>query len=166
MGLISTLGTIAPYHVLAYSLMFGATTYQSFFSGLMAYRVLPYKEFSMLQHKIFPPYFAFQTIAAAFLYVSSPTPLDCTAKTTLAIAFFSGLVNSLVLGPKSNKLIVARNEQVEAEGKSHKDPTASETMKKLNKQFGKLHGISVVINLGLWISMLTYGINLTERLTN
>jgi hypothetical protein len=165
MPLLSTLGTVAPYHVLLYSILYGATTYQSFYSGIVAFRVLPYNQFATLQHAVFPKYFAFQTVASLVLMGTTPYPITQFAYSTLGFSFVSGLLNTFVFGPKQNRLIKQRMAQAESEGKSHKDPTASPELKRINKQFAKLHGISVLFNLALWISLSVYGVGLTEKLS-
>lgn len=164
MALLSTLSTIAPYHLLLYSVLYGATTYQSFYSGIVAFRALSYESFATLQHAIFPKYFGFQTVASAALLLSTPFAATTLSYTALGIPLATALINSLYLGPASNRLIKQRLAQAEAEGKSHKDPNASPEMKRMNKQFGKLHGISVLLNLVLWISLGVYGVQLTEGL--
>lgn len=51
------------------------------------------------------------------------------------------------------------------DGKKSYDPAPhSEAMQKLNKEFGTMHGISTLVNLGGFIATLWYGTVLGERL--
>lgn len=164
-SLLATLKTAAPYHLLLYSLLFGTTTYQSFFSGIVAYRVLPVKEFSNLQSHVFPTYFRFQTIGSAILLALPPVAPTPAFYTALGISFVTGFINAVFLGPLSNRIKAKRDEQMEIEGKSYKDPTASDTIKQLNKQFGKTHGFSVILNMITFGSLVYYGVLLTALLS-
>lgn len=164
-SVFSTLKTAAPYHLLLYSLLFGTTTYQTFYNGIIAYRVLPLKEFSSLQSRIFPTYFRFQAISSAILLALPPiSPVPGAYYAVLGITFGTGLINALILGPWNNRVKAKRDEQMEIEGKSYKDPSASDKMKDLNKQFGKAHGMSVSVNLVTFGSLLYYGVMLTTLL--
>lgn len=82
----------------------------------------------------------------------------------LGTSAVTSVINMAYCGPKSNDIKAKRDRQMEIEGKTYKDPTASEDMKALNRQFGKLHGISVSLNLVGWVSMLVYGIYLSDGL--
>jgi hypothetical protein len=165
MSIISTLQSVAPYHLLLYSALLGATTYQSFYAGIVAYKVLPLKDFATLQANIFPRYFGFQTLASAVLLLTPPFQFGAAAYTVLGTSLVGAAVNVGYLGPKSNAIKGKRDLQMEIEGKTYKDPTASDEMKKLNKQFGATHGISVLLNLIGWLGLVAYGVLLTEGLS-
>lgn len=166
MPILSTLGSIAPYHVLLYSLVFGTTTFQSFFNGIVAFKTLPYEHFGALQAKIFPPYFAFQTGASLLLLLSPPVAFASSVvlakNVALGAAFLGGAVNSGYLSGKTRQLMARRREQIALEGKPHNDPTASDAMKAINKDFGKIHGLSVLFNLGTFLGLVAYGVILTD----
>lgn len=52
------------------------------------------------------------------------------------------------------------------DGKKSYDPVPhSQEMLALNKKFGKMHGISAMLNLGTFISTLAYGFTLASRLS-
>ncbi|ANB13515.1 hypothetical protein AWJ20_1810 [Sugiyamaella lignohabitans] len=165
MAVLATLSSVAPYHLLVYSALFGATSYQSFYAGIVAYKVLPLNQFATLQSHIFPAYFTFQAAASAFLLLTPPFAFGAAAYTALGGSLTGGIINAAYLGPKSNRIKTQRDARVELEGKSYKDPTASDEMKKLNKQFGATHGISVLLNLIGWAGLVFYGILLTEGLS-
>lgn len=166
MAILSTLGTVAPYHVILYSLLFGTTTFQSFFNGIVAFKTLPYEHFGALQSRIFPPYFAFQAVASLALLVTPPVSyiggMALAKNITLGASFIGGAVNWGILGPKTRVLMAKRREQSALEGKAHNDPTASEATKAINKEFGKVHGLSVLFNLGTFLGLLAYGVIMTD----
>lgn len=146
--------------------MFGTTTFQSFYNGIVAFKTLPYEHFSALQSKIFPPYFAFQTAAAVVLLLTPPvsfaSSIVLAKNLSLGIAAVGGAANTFYFGPQSRVVMAKRREQVAIEGKPHNDPTASETMKKINKEFGKIHGLSVLFNLGTFLGLAAYGVILSD----
>lgn len=166
MAILSTLGSIAPYHVLLYSVLFGSTTYQSFYSGIVAFKTLPYDQFSALQARIFPPYFGFQAAASTLLLLTPPFKFVGVAATlaqaSLGTAAVGSLANILWLGPKTRRVMASRKAQEGVEGKSCKDPTVSNDMKVLNKEFGKIHGLSVLFNMGSFLGLMLYGVVLTD----
>lgn len=151
-------------HFFAYSGLFGMTCYQSFYAGIVSYRAIPLEMFGKLQHKIFPGYFAIQTALSALLIVSTPFTLTTAAKVSLGASLVGALVNLAIIMPKTHKIIVAREAQMEKEGKGYKDPTASDDMKALNKKFAKLHGISMLFNLGLLFGTFYYGYFFNSKL--
>jgi hypothetical protein len=48
--------------------------------------------------------------------------------------------------------------------KSHDAGPHSTEMQKLNRAFGRIHGISSLVNLGALIATMWYGVSLAERL--
>jgi len=48
--------------------------------------------------------------------------------------------------------------------KSYDPPPHSQEMLKLNKKFGKLHGVSSLLNLTTFIASIIYGITLSARI--
>lgn len=161
----SILATVAPYHLWTYSLLFGATAYQSFYNGIMAYRALPHEHFSNLQAKLFPGYFAFQALASGILLLTPPFVAGATFYWPLGICLVGGLLNTLVLGPANRRVMAQRKAQLEKEGLSHhKDPKASAELKAINKEFAKVHGASVLVNMIAFGAMTFYGATLTGGL--
>lgn len=164
MTILSTLRSVAPYHLLLYSVLFGSTTYQSFFSGIVAYKTLPYEHFSALQAQTFPPYFKFQAAASAILLLTPPVQFAsrAAAVASLGAATVGSLANIVWLGPKTREIMERRKAQEVLEGKKCKDPSVSQVMKDINKEFGKIHGASVVFNMGTFVGLLFYGVVLTD----
>lgn len=150
-------------HLLGYSLVFGATCYQSFFAGIMAYKALNLENFSALQNRIFPGYFTLQSAGSAFLFLTLPFAATRCHKVALSISLISALINLAVILPKSQRISAARATQAAAEGKSWRDPEISDELRALNKQFGRLHGISVLLNFATVFSLGYYGIRLGAR---
>lgn len=161
----SILATSAPYHLWTYSLLLGATAYQSFYNGIVAYRALPHEHFSNLQAKLFPGYFAFQAVASGILLLTPPFAATAAFYWPLGICLVGGLLNTLVLGPANRRVMAQRKAQLAKEGlTNHKDPNASAELKAINKEFAKVHGASVLINMIAFGAMAYYGVTLTNGL--
>lgn len=62
--------------------------------------------------------------------------------------------------------VADRIETVERkDGKKSYDPAPhSQEMLKLNKKFGKLHGVSSLLNLATFIATVAYGVTLSSRI--
>lgn len=169
MSILSTLASLAPYHLVAYAILMGSTLYQSFIAGLIAFKTLPYENFSSLQSKVFPIYFSLQTLLSLFLLLSKPVDFEdisTTANVTLAIAFIGACSNLLILSPKTHQVMEARKRQEGIDGKSCKDPDPSPEMQALNKRFAKFHGVSVLFNMAAFLAQLFYGVVLADGLLN
>jgi hypothetical protein len=101
---------------------------------------------------------------------------------TLTI-FATSLVNLVIIGPATTKLILDRKGQgikifgslrgrltnddcsEKRDGKKAYDPTPhSKEMQKLNKAFGRMHGISSLLNLVGFLATAWYGFSIAGRL--
>lgn len=80
------------------------------------------------------------------------------ALVTLGTAIVGGLTNLAWLLPATRKIKEARF-KLEAEGKED-----SAEFKGLTKQFGKLHGLSLLFNLINFTALTTYGFILTKNI--
>ncbi|EGY15032.1 uncharacterized protein VDAG_06522 [Verticillium dahliae VdLs.17] len=159
------------------------------------FRVLERPSFSAAQNALFPIYFALQTALPAILaltYPGSSNPLGVASGlgglldesnfrgTLLPIAtiFVTAAVNLLVVLPATQKIMAARYAQglthapspasppQKKDGKKSYDPAPhSQEMQALNKRFGKMHGISSLLNLGTFIATIAYGFTLGSRLS-
>ncbi|KAG9228071.1 hypothetical protein BJ875DRAFT_269851 [Amylocarpus encephaloides] len=174
--------SLAPYHIIAYGTLLGTTFFQSFIGGVVAYKALPRPQFSQLQQRIFPIYFALQAAlpaALAVTYPASSNPLGATSSISGVLAesnrysvffpiagmFATGVVNMLYTGPQTTKIMRARKVQESRDGKKFWDPAPhSAEMQALNKQFGKIHGISALVNLVGFGAMLWYGVSIAARI--
>lgn len=157
--------SLAPYHFLLYSLLFGSTAYQSFFSSIRAYEHLPYDQFSLLQSQILPPYFRFQTASSVALLATIPVPISAPLGVgALSASAISGLANMLWLQPRTREIAEKRKEQEGIDGRTSREEPKSEKMIAINKEFGKVHGMSLVANGVGFIGMLAYGFALGRKL--
>ncbi|KAF1843072.1 uncharacterized protein K460DRAFT_290414 [Cucurbitaria berberidis CBS 394.84] len=182
MSSLSSFKSPATYHLLSYGTLLGSTLFQSFVSGIIAFRVLPRPQFSTLQKNTFPVYFTLQTLAPlAMLFTypsgassllpllsSSPkvqTPTDKLGAWLIGTMFFAALANWAYIGPQTTKVMELRKHQETRDGKKSYDAGPhSREMQELNKQFGVLHGISSLTNLVGLVAMVWYGGVLGEGL--
>ena len=79
--------------------------------------------------------------------------------------FTLNALNLLWVGPVTTKIMKERKHQETRDGKKHYDSgPKSEEMQKLNRAFGRMHGVSALVNLaGLGITVW-YGFLLAGRL--
>jgi len=179
----SLLATPAPYHIISYGALLGTEIFQSFIRGIVDFKALPRPQFASLQSSVFPIYFGMQTglpVVLALTYPGERTAIG-TGPSSLGgvlqesnrygvlapilIMFGTGLANLLVIGPATTKIMKERKHQETRDGKKSYDPAPhSAEMTRLNKAFGKMHGISSLVNLAAVIATLAYGFTLAERL--
>ncbi|KAL3436476.1 hypothetical protein BDV09DRAFT_165105 [Aspergillus tetrazonus] len=167
-----------PFHILSYGTLLGVQLYQSFVSGIIAFRALPRPQFSALQAKIFPTYFALQTalpVVVALTASRGGQPLGISGLLErenqfsvllpLATAFITGLVNFGVLRKLTVDTMRERKHQETRDGKKSYDPPPhSKEMIALNKKFGRLHGLSSLVNLVTLGATIFYGVVLSKKL--
>ncbi|KAF2817681.1 uncharacterized protein BDZ99DRAFT_431967 [Mytilinidion resinicola] len=159
-----------PYHLLSYGTLLGSTLFQSFVGGIIAFRVLPRPQFSVLQSHIFPVYFTMQTalpVVLALTYSGGPKLLtqQTLPASLIGTMIVTGVINWVWIGPETTKCMKERKHQETRDGKKSYDagPHSAE-MQRLNKRFGTLHGVSSLLNLAAFISTIWYGFVLGERL--
>jgi len=123
------------YHILAYGTLLGSNLFQTFLNGPVAFKVLPRPQFSTLQQAIFPPYFAFQSALPVVLALTWPgekvaaaagfgearrangfqglmNPDNMwTALVPIGLMFVTSVLNMLVLGPATTKVMRPRKHQ-------------------------------------------------------
>ncbi|KAI4749295.1 hypothetical protein E4T50_00479 [Aureobasidium sp. EXF-12298] len=151
------------YHILSYGSFLGATLFQSFIGGVVAFKVLPRAQFSTLQKATFPIFFALQSVLGLTLMVTYPGEkllgvggqyirenvgwrgllVDSNrwpVFVPLATIFVTSVLNSLIIGPATTKTMKDRHHQETRDGKKYSDPGPhSKAMEQLNKTFGMLH---------------------------
>ncbi|XBW38045.1 hypothetical protein QEN19_003630 [Hanseniaspora menglaensis] len=141
-------------HLLTYSFIFGSTTYYSYIVSPKMFKVLDKDSFSLIQSQTFKQFFIFQNVASILL------PL-LAFKTNLAIGksgyyasgvcFFSSLSNLLWLQPLCQDI---KQERRKLDLTKAEDALRDE---ELRKQFGKFHGLSLLMNVIYSVGLLTYG---------
>jgi hypothetical protein len=160
----------------SYGTLLGSTLFQSFIGGIIAFRVLPRPQFSTLQKNTFPAYFLLQTISPVLMAITYPAgwrallpnqhqqlSTDRLAFTLVATMLLTGVINMAYVGPQTTEVMRLRKHQETRDGKKSYDAGPhSDEMKKLNKRFGVLHGISSLVNLVGFLSMCWYGFVLGE----
>ncbi|KAI5838939.1 hypothetical protein DFP73DRAFT_562699 [Morchella snyderi] len=169
MPVLSTLTNPGTWHILAFGTLFGAEFYQTFISGVVAYRALPRPMFSQLQQKALPVFFTLQSILPVALLATHPTASAVSLLSTSSPYFYnttipimvtlsSSLMNLFIVGPATTKIMKERRIQETKEGKKYYDEgPKSEAMQKLNSRFGKVHGISSMLALVGLLATGAYG---------
>ncbi|KAL8361966.1 hypothetical protein RB601_007660 [Gaeumannomyces tritici] len=172
----------APYHIISYGTLLGTTFFHSFVNGIAMFKVLPRPQFSVVQQKLFPIYFSMQTVLPVALAVTWPGSSSSALAATpaglpgvlheagrwavlapLGAMFATGLLNLVVLLPATTGCMAERRAQEKKDGKRSWDPAPhSEEMLALNKRFGKLHGVSSLLNLTTFIATVVYGFTLAK----
>ncbi|KAJ3292237.1 hypothetical protein HDU79_001576 [Rhizoclosmatium sp. JEL0117] len=150
------------WHVLALGSATGMVLHTTFVASVIQFKSLPRQTFGLLQSKQFPIYFGLCAGLGLFLTYSTyrlshfPEPkgfLDTISKNIatstakshdawnvgfMAAATTGAFANLLVVGPATRKVKQLR-EQFEK--------TGAEVPKDISKRFGRLHGISSLLNL-------------------
>ncbi|EMD01112.1 hypothetical protein BAUCODRAFT_29508 [Baudoinia panamericana UAMH 10762] len=185
---LASLSDPKSYHILTYGTLLGSNIFQTFLNGPLAFKVLPRPQFSTLQTAIFPPYFTFQTAlplvlaatwpgeqlagigGAALRQNAGPRGLlegdnVWVAMIPIVTMFGTSLLNLLVLGPATTRVMKERKHQETRDGKKYYDPgPKSPEMQRLNSSFGVLHGASSLANVIGLVAMLYYGFVLADKL--
>ncbi|CCD22645.1 Tmh18p NDAI_0A04900 [Naumovozyma dairenensis CBS 421] len=148
----------ATSHLLFYSFAFGGTTFYSYFASPIAFKVLEREQFSKLQNNIFPYFFQLEAISPLILALTSPFSLTQGPIITLTMATLSGLTNLCWLLPwtrsiKEERKDIAENFKIDKDLKKFEKLDAP-----LKKEFGKSHGLSLLMNMTHTLSLLAYGV--------
>lgn len=153
--------TTAPYHLLTYSFSFGATVFHSYVSSPVAFKVLPKDQFGKLQNHLFPSYFLGQAISPVIIGLTAPFALSTAALVTLGLSSLGGLANYFWLLPWTHNVKSKRLALQETIGEGFEE---NEDYKKLTKEFGRSHGLSLLFNLITAIGLASYGVILSGKL--
>ena len=154
-----------PFHFLFYSLTFGGSAFYSFIVSPLVFKKLPREEFSNLQNKVFPTYFTGQTLAPIILGLAQPFAYCPFTLGLLALSSVGGALNYLWLLPVCQKIKEDRNKLIADKKDVGADGQPTEELKALNKQFGKYHGISTLVNITSILSLGVYGVVLAKGLS-
>ncbi|KAG8624151.1 hypothetical protein KVT40_009127 [Elsinoe batatas] len=176
------------FHIISYGTFLGATFFQSFIAGPVAFKTLPRPMFSRLQQTTFPVFFWLQTILSALTILTYPGETQVAAAghslrsnagpsglladsnilpvaLPLGAMLITSVANLAVLGPVTTKTMKQRHHQETRDGKKSYDAGPhSPEMQRLNKKFGILHGVSSLSNLIGWGGAMWYGLLLASRL--
>ncbi|RAL10389.1 DUF4149 domain-containing protein [Aspergillus homomorphus CBS 101889] len=166
-----------PYHILSYGTLLGVQIYQSFVSGVIAFRALPRPQFAQLQTATFPVYFSLQSALPVVVALTASRaghvhgvsgllePENRGTLLSMATVAIASLVNLTVLRPMTVNVMRERKHQETRDGKKSYDPAPhSKEMVALNKKFGRLHGISSLVNLVCLGATVYYGAVLGKQL--
>ncbi|RYP56975.1 hypothetical protein DL770_010791 [Monosporascus sp. CRB-9-2] len=161
---------LGPLHLITYSTLLGTELYQTFVNTKVCYKALPRTAFTTLQKRVFPVYFRGQILLLLLTAVTVPAsgPFSLVANEAnwipFAVAGTTALLNLIVYGPRTQRIMVERIHQ----GKARRDnsgkkgfcvntttetrdkrifndiTTPSAEMRKLNKLFSRNHAMSKV----------------------
>lgn len=157
----------------SYGTLLGSTVFQSFIGGIIAFRVLPRPQFSVLQKNTFPAYFLLQTTTPMLMALTYPRggwrslllETDRLAFSLIATMLVSGVINLVWVGPQTTEIMRLRKHQETRDGKKSYDAGPhSREMQKLNRRFGILHGVSSLTNMVGFLAMCWYGVVLADGL--
>ena len=161
---LSSAGTLASVHLTAFGISLGTQIYTTFFLGLAMFRNLPRQTFGRLQAKLFPIYFAVVAATTLFQFASlafGPGLLKPQA-VSLGVTFVATLANLLVVEPLSTKSMFERYALENAPVGATRDEAR---ISALRKEFGKLHGISSMLNLVALVAAVAHGAWLASHLS-
>ncbi|KAI9337022.1 hypothetical protein DFJ73DRAFT_849593 [Zopfochytrium polystomum] len=151
-------------HVLVLGTLTGMTIHTSFVTGIIQFKALPRLMFGNLQSKQFPIYFAISSLGSLYLTYSTAriggipiaeafsklrTNDDALQVVLMGASAVGAFLNWFIIGPKSTRVMFERH-RLEKAG----EPVPSA----MNKQFGRLHGISSLLNLGLVLTCISHSL--------
>ena len=151
-------------NLLLYSFTFGGAAFYSFVASPIAFKVLQKDQFSTLQHNVFPLFFKMQSIAPLLLTATAPFNLTAGPITALTVASVTGLMNLFWLLPWNQRLKLERRKLAEKLKGEENAKALEEQDAPLQREFGKAHGLSMLVNVGHIASLLVYGVFLTKGL--
>ncbi|KAI9929276.1 hypothetical protein ASPWEDRAFT_168884 [Aspergillus wentii DTO 134E9] len=167
-----------PFHVLSYGTLLGVQVYQTFVSGIVAFRALPRPQFASLQAATFPVYFSLQSALPVVVALTASKGADAIGVSGLlapesrgtlvpmATVLVTGLINQFILRPRTINVMRERKHQETCDGKKSYDPAPhSKEMMALNKRFGRIHGASSLLNMVSLAVTIYYGAVLSKRIS-
>lgn len=142
-------------HLLSYSFIFGASTYYSYIISPKMFKVLDKESFSTMQSAVFKQYFCLQALSGLVLPLlahKSGLQIGKVGYYSAGVSFIASLANLLWLQPLCHDI----KKQRQALDLSKPEDAVEDDI--LRKQFGKYHGLSLLMNVIYSASLLTYGI--------
>ncbi|GMM41104.1 hypothetical protein FOG50_02957 [Hanseniaspora uvarum] len=142
-------------HLLSYSFIFGASTYYSYIVSPKMFKVLDKESFSTIQSAVFRQYFGLQALSGFILPVlayKSGLKIGKVGYYSAGISIIASLSNLLWLQPLCHNI---KKQRQALDLQKPEDAVEDEI---LRKQFGKYHGLSLLMNVIYSASLLAYGI--------
>ena len=155
-GAVFSSGRVAAFvHLTAYACYLGSMVWTTFIAGIVMFKNLPRKEFGKLQAKLFPKYFALH--AACLVAMGGALALGggvpSGAVWGLGLSLAATACNLFVVEPKTTANMFARYAMQEGGAVVYDEGQAAA----LKKEFGLLHGLSSLLNLGCLCYALAHG---------
>jgi hypothetical protein len=136
-------------HVLSYGVLAGATFWHTFINGPLAYKTLPRQQFGALQKRLFPTFFALQTVTAGICTYTSLRSSYTTWNEVYALAIVAatGFLNLVLVGPWTTSIMDKRHKLERSTNTKYTDAEISPEMRALNSSFAFAHSVSSILNL-------------------
>ncbi|GMM33755.1 Tmh18 protein [Saccharomycopsis crataegensis] len=166
----------APYHLFIYSLAFGTNIFHSYINAPILFKNLKREDFSHVTNLILPKYFLAEAIVPLGLYLTSPVLYDPRLRKFSIILLGASsafqFLNYFWLLPTVQKLKTSKLKlEAQLTAVIEENGDNSDEVKELkgelqhmSKQFGKYHGMSLLLNMANTISLTGYGFVLTNGL--
>ena len=131
-------------HLFGTAMNFGMTTYFTCFAGSIMFQNLPRPQFAKVQAKLFPIYFAFQSLSSFLVALSMYKYSDnLTQNIGAYLSFFFAISQTLILEPKTNAALDVFMAVRKEEGEESK----TQRFKKAKGKFYAYHGVSSLFNI-------------------
>ncbi|KAL2644707.1 hypothetical protein R1flu_012294 [Riccia fluitans] len=176
----STITLLRFLHLSSFATAFGTALWVSFVGGIIMFKNLPRHQFGNLQAKMFPAYFRLTStcmataigVIAVLRPWSTSTTWEKLQFGTLGVSLFFTLANLLIVEPMTTKLMRERHKLEREEGigtepgvsRKAEIEKASPQLRALNKKFFAVHGISSLLNLFAFLSLVVHAAYLSSRL--
>ncbi|KAJ5272445.1 hypothetical protein N7478_007570 [Penicillium angulare] len=165
---LSTVGSLLPYHILSYGTLLGTELFQSFINTKICFHYLPMREFLALQKHIFPVYFGCQ-IGLAVLTAATHPPYgiislvkDVWSVIPLGIVVGMGGLNYFIFGPRTMTASFLRRAVQEIDKTAdYVDPVRAE---RVNRSFSRNHAMSIHFNAIALVATVWYGFRLSSNI--
>eukprot|EP00803_Ostreobium_quekettii_P006307 evm.model.scf_1937.3 EVM.evm.TU.scf_1937.3 scf_1937:17117-21128(+) len=128
-------------HILAFGIWLGSSVWVTFIGGLTMFKNMKRQDFGRIQSKLFPKYFA---LAAVTIITLLNTIQLASRPWVLYGALAATLGNWLLVEPRASTILL---ERYGLENGGAQDEGTKARIKALQKSFGKLHGVSSLLNL-------------------
>nr|XP_039257155.1 transmembrane protein 205-like [Styela clava] len=144
----------------AFAMNFGMTFWVSFVAGLVMYRNLHLHTFGQIQSKLFPIYFTIGLLTGVIMLgvtifqIRSLNKLTYDQETLIgavAVIVMANVLNKFWLGPVSTSIMMKKHKMEKEENDKNK-LDQNLMYRDLKKKFGKIHGMSTLLNLAAMVS--------------